>query len=378
MSLEVPYEKLRFFQEKIGLGNDDWQEIQPFHHLFVEQSHPFAQYFYDFFFAIPETRLLLQHQSNPDFLRVAWAGWFKALFTSPLDERLLAYIWGIGVRHVQVDLDQRFSNLGFSLARQFCRRMLRSHLPADRISSVMGAVDKLLDLSLLIETSAYVENTTRCDLEVMKEMADRVRNPLTIIGGNIKRLQGRVDAESKEYNLYQTLFAENQKIDGMVRDIKVYMDLFDRELDMETVDIGQIVRDVESEVRTEAEAKGVRIETELIGSVLGNGAALARMFSYLLRNSIEAVDQGGSIRVTGHDEDLSSRNFVVEIFNSGKPPEVQEMDRLFAPFYSTKPMGTGFGLPIAQLIARKHYGRLSMEAVDNSGTRVTVILPKGE
>jgi signal transduction histidine kinase len=68
----------------------------------------------------------------------------------------------------------------------------------------------------------------------------------------------------------------------------------------------------------------------------------------------------------------------VEIVNTGAPLETQEMERLFAPFYSTKVTGTGFGLAIAQVLARKHYGKIDLEPVSEGGMRVTVTLPRAE
>jgi len=51
------------------------------------------------------------------------------------------------------------------------------------------------------------------------------------------------------------------------------------------------------------------------------------------------------------------------------------MENLFVPFYSSKPLGTGFGLPIAELAARKNLGDLSLEPVPEQGTRCVVKLP---
>ena len=375
--MSVPYEKLHFFREKIGVGREDWDNLKPYHRLFSERRHDFAQYFYDFFFAIPETRLILRQQASGDHLRAAWADWFRSLFTLPLDESLLSYIWRIGIRHVEVYLDQRFSNLGFSLARQYCYRMMSAEVPVEKLGPVLSAVDKLLDLSLLIETSAYIENTTRCDLRVMQEMADRVRNPITVIGGNIRRLQRHADTESREYDVYERLFSENQKIDAMVRDIKTYMDLFDRDFELEKLEIGEVIDDAVSALRAQAESKGIVIEAKATGLVSGDRSALVLMFASLLQNSIEAVEGGGFIGVSSRSEGEGLENLMVEVLNAGKPPEGEEMEKIFTPFYSTKSGGTGFGLPIAQLIARKHFGGLVVAAAEQAGTKVTITLPRG-
>ena len=57
----------------------------------------------------------------------------------------------------------------------------------------------------------------------------------------------------------------------------------------------------------------------------------------------------------------------MEIFNDGPPLNTEETEHLFAPFYSTKVAGTGFGLTIARLLARKHYGKIDLHPVAERG-----------
>ena len=68
--------------------------------------------------------------------------------------------------------------------------LVESELPLEQKSQAISGIDKMLDLCLLAETTAYIENTISCDMEVMREVADRVRNPAMIIGWNLKKLQG--------------------------------------------------------------------------------------------------------------------------------------------------------------------------------------------
>jgi two-component system nitrogen regulation sensor histidine kinase GlnL len=74
--------------------------------------------------------------------------------------------------------------------------------------------------------------------------------------------------------------------------------------------------------------------------------------------------------------DLDSPYYVrIEIFNTGEPPK-EKVDQLFSPFFSTKLKGTGFGLPIAQVVVRKHLGRLEIMPLPGKGTSVIVSLPR--
>jgi len=377
----VPLDRLSYIREKLGLSGDDLAVLEPYRHLFTSRKEEFAEYFYQFFDNIAETHLILEHEGRPGGLRKTWAAWFELFFNSTLDTTLLAYLWRIGIRHVEVNLDQRYSNLGFSVIRQFCNQIALAEIPPDKSTPVLSTINKMLDLCLLIETEAYIHNTTRCDLEVMKEVADRVRNPVTVIGGNIKRLQKKVDTESKEYDLLGRLFAENQRLEGMVRDIRVYMDMFGGELHLESVAVTEAVKEAVEKVRAEdpATRNGVRVEIDAdpeAGPVTGDPVALQHLFYYLLQNSFEAAAADkGLIRITVVSEKKASRNIRVEISNTGTLIQANDAERLFTPFFSTKAAGTGFGLPIARLVARRHYGKLEFEPLSEGGARVVVTLP---
>jgi signal transduction histidine kinase len=379
----VPHEKLYFIKEKIGLTEGDLQTLDPHREIFVRHKDQFAQHFYDLFDNIPETHLILEHEGRPGFLKKAWAAWFEFFFRTRLDDTLLAYLWRIGVRHVEVNLDQRFSNLGFSVIRQFCYDIVLSEIPRDQAAPLLNIVSKMLDLCLLIETEAYITHTTRCDLEVMKEVADRVRNPVTVIGGNIRRLQKKLGATSKEYDLLGRLFVENQRLERMMQDIRVYMEVFAGEPRVQKVDLDELIGLVLGKLRAEdpATRDGVNVNVKLdrrARFVTGDADGLQQLFYYLLQNSFEAValDTTGLIEISSRLEDGTTRNMRVEIVNTGVPLETKEMERLFAPFYSTKVTGTGFGLAIAQLLAKKHYGKIDLQPVSEGGVRMTVTLPR--
>jgi hypothetical protein len=96
----VPFAKLYFIKEKIGLSEKDLRALDPYREMFVRQKDLFAQHFYEVFDTIPETHLILEHEGRPGFLKKTWAAWFEFLFTTQLDDKLLAYLWRIGLRHV--------------------------------------------------------------------------------------------------------------------------------------------------------------------------------------------------------------------------------------------------------------------------------------
>ena len=203
IDLATPHQRLRFFLERIGIERDEADSLASFAPLFTARKTAFADYFYDVFYRIADTRPLLEGEGSFGHMRKVWAGWFDAFFRSKADDEFLAYLWGVGARHVEVGLDQRFSNLGFAMIRQFSHKVVSQEVPFEERGVLLSAIDKKLDLCLLAETTAYIETTVSCDIEVMREVADRVRNPAMVIGWNIKKLQSKVEKGTREYGVYQ-------------------------------------------------------------------------------------------------------------------------------------------------------------------------------
>jgi signal transduction histidine kinase len=328
---------------------------------------------------MPDTRVILEREKEPGLMKRVWARWFELFFNSEANDAFLTYLWKVGVRHVEVSLDQRFSNLGFAMIRQFCHKVVSSDIPLEQRSQVLSTIDKMLDLCLLVETTAYIENTISCDIEVMSEVADRVRNPAMIIGWNIKKLQDKVTEGTKEYNTYQMLMTENQRLENMVKDIKVYMEMFQGEPGFQKVGLQELIDSVLETLDSRNKYSHVQVNIdcqENACNLKGDPKWLEYLFYYLIENSMEAVGtENPGIRISSEIENTPPFNIRIEIFNSGTPPG-EEIAKLFSPFFSTKVTGTGFGLPIARLVARKHHGTLSMcPGEKQEGTSVTISLP---
>ena len=376
---QSPHEKLRLFLEKIGIEKIEIDRLEPFRALFISKKTAFADYFYNFFLDMADTRAILEGERETGLMKRVWADWFESFFNSEANDAFLTYLWKVGVRHVEVNLDQRFSNLGFAMIRQFCHKVISTDIPLEQRSQALSTIDKMLDLCLLVETTAYIENTISCDIEVMSEVADRVRNPAMVIGWNIKRLQGKVSEGTKEYNIYQMLMNENQRLENMVKDIKVYMEMFQGEPGFQSVDLQELIDSVLEKLDSRNKYSHVQVNIDFgknACNLKGDPKWLEYLFYYLIENSMEAVGmENPGIRISSEIENTPPFNIRIEIFNSGDPPG-EEIAKLFSPFFSTKSTGTGFGLPIARLVTKKHHGTLSIHpGKEQEGTSVTISLP---
>ena len=377
--VDAPIERLFWFRDKLRLGETEQEKLDQYRGVFSKNKERFAARFYQYFCHIPETKLILEHESRSGHLKKAWAQWFEALFKEGFSERHLSYLWKSGLRHVEVNLDQRFINLGYSIVRQFCNETVREVIPLADQDSVMSAIDKMIDLCLLIETYAYIAATSQCDMEIVKGISHQVRNPLTVIGGNIIRLQRQVDPRSPVNKTYETILGENKRLEAMVTDAGAYSEMFEKEPGFSEIPLEDLISGALERLKSTHWVENIKIDMDLSSEfpmVQGVPEDLEIMFYYLLQNSLEAVDpEAPYIRICSRQMNSTPSFIEIEIFNNGTPPSKEDMDNLFVPFYSSKPLGTGFGLPIARLAARKSLGDLTLEPVSDRGTKCVIKLP---
>jgi len=110
----------------------------------------------------------------------------------------------------------------------------------------------------------------------------------------------------------------------------------------------------------------------LLPPVHGDEAQLWQAILNLIRNAIEAMPHGGTLTLTTARKD--TRVFLA-VADTGKGMSAEEQQQLYKPFYSTKPSGTGLGLPLTQQIITEHGGRIHCQSAPNRGTTFLIELP---
>jgi two-component system nitrogen regulation sensor histidine kinase GlnL len=112
--------------------------------------------------------------------------------------------------------------------------------------------------------------------------------------------------------------------------------------------------------------------------VLGEPSQLEQAFVNLLFNAVEAMGNHGTLTVATSLEHVDDTPLVRLVFGdtgAGIPPE--SLDRLFEPYFSTKPTGHGLGLSITKRIVLDHGGSIHVDSRPNEGTTFTIKLPSG-
>ena len=151
----------------------------------------------------------------------------------------------------------------------------------------------------------------------------------------------------------------------------------------EELDINAIVCEAVEETRLKwkdgAQPGGTRIEirTDLkeVSNPLGNRSEIKDVLTSMIYNSIEALPNGGEIRIATHMRDADVE---IKIIDEGTGISEQVKARIFEPFFSTKyreEEGRGIGLSVAQDIISRHNGRIEVESQPDAGSTFIVTLP---
>ena len=148
----------------------------------------------------------------------------------------------------------------------------------------------------------------------------------------------------------------------------------------ETLALNETIQDVLALVGDEAKREGVIIHTEFaadVAPVAGDRVQVQQVVLNLVLNGIEAM---GSVSDRARDLVITTRNLdpdqvQVTVDDAGIGLDPTAMDKVFDPFYTTKPTGMGMGLSICRSILQSHGGRLWATAKDGPGAMFHFTLP---
>jgi PAS domain S-box-containing protein len=145
----------------------------------------------------------------------------------------------------------------------------------------------------------------------------------------------------------------------------------------EPTDLNGLVSDVLTLNKKQLQNKRIEVLWEpdaALSPVAVMPDALRQVFLNLVLNAIDAMPEGGQLRVsTARSESPAGVRVVVADSGAGIAPEV--LPHLFDAFYSTKPQGIGLGLFVSQNLVQQHGGRIEVESRPGEGTRFSVWLP---
>lgn len=240
-----------------------------------------------------------------------------------------------------------------------------------------GVVLIFEDITLEVQMEAELEKMRRlADIgQLAAKMAHEVRNALSPIRGAAQLLRTDVMAQSGSAEWLDIILAE---VEGLKRLTGEMLD-FARPtpLDPRLLDVNEFVHNAVLLLSDFLNEHRVTLAWELADnlSVLqADPIQLGQVVRNIVMNAAQAMPDGGVLHVETSC-DTATELIGIHFRDTGVGIAPEEIERIFRPFVTTRPKGTGLGLPIVQKIVEKHGGRVDVVSAPEQGTTFSVWLP---
>jgi signal transduction histidine kinase len=199
-----------------------------------------------------------------------------------------------------------------------------------------------------------------------------LRNPLGLMNNAVYFLQmvlADADDKIKEY-----LGIIKQEIDISERIITDLLDFSRTKLPQKrTVQVQDLILQTSKRCDIPENVKFQADLPTMLPKILVDPLQMVQVFQNLISNAVQAMPEGGQLRISGKKLETDFIEFSVEDTGEGISPE--NMKKLFHPLFTTKPRGIGLGLVVCRNLAEANGGRIEVESTPGAGTMFTVTLP---
>jgi signal transduction histidine kinase len=246
----------------------------------------------------------------------------------------------------------------------------------DEVAELAAAFNDMADrLAKARDLEAQLQRQQRLSAlgEVAVGIAHEVRNPLGVIKTSAQLLQKRGNLPETDTRLLSHVADEVRRIDGLISE---FLDFArPRPSVLREIDPMAVVARAADFCTPEFEKRHVTftaVDTAPGATADADEDHLFQVFLNLFLNAVEAMPNGGNLRVTREQRDGETRIRVTDT-GSGIAPEIQ--DKIFNPFFTTKEHGSGLGLAKVFTIMEGHRGRVEFDSAPGRGTTFTLIFP---
>jgi two-component system nitrogen regulation sensor histidine kinase GlnL len=218
-------------------------------------------------------------------------------------------------------------------------------------------------------------------------MAHEIRNPLEALDLNLALLERNLatvrftanDGEKTD-KYVKILESEIARLAGIVENFLSFAR--PSESPVAEIYLEAVLRQIVDLLSNQAQSRRITLDLSVAGTpvVWGSEDQMKQALLNLAINSLEAMPQGGALRIraeasrqTGSGGGTSFA--VVSFHDTGVGIPQEQLERLFDPFFTTRPKGTGLGLTIVQRVIHEHHGRISVSSVLGQGSTFTIELP---
>lgn len=401
----------------LGLGPTDMEALAALRPVLEENADRLVEAFYAHLQGFETTRAILATPGVVERLLAKQREYLLSLTADPSDKEHLEERIRIGAVHERVGLAPRWYLGAYALYFSLLVPLVCGANPDDREAAERGivALQRILMLDAQLAMEAYIERDKRAletrnrqlaaegrtlarEIEekqvelrqtrrraraaeelasvatLVAGLAHEIGTPMGVIQGHAELLEPAVTGERDKWRV-RTI---REQIDRISRIIQaVLSSARPRELEWAPVELAPLLANTISFLAEKFRRRNIRLETEFVPvpTLLADSEKLQQLFLNLLLNAVDAMPGGGEIRVSLAP--LGDEAVEVRVADTGIGIEPQALDRIFEPFYTTKPagQGSGLGLVVAHGIVLDHKGTIEAASEPGAGTEFRIVLP---
>ena len=387
MDAEKRFHRYQELQQYVGWTTEDAKRVQAIAGLLGPRLSAMID---DFYAQIEHhadaKRVITGGQQQINRLKGTLLKWLQELLAGPYESDYVARRWKVGWRHVEIGLDQVYTNVALSRLRKGLLIALDESWTGDarEMLATRRSLNTLLDLDLAIIEDAYqseyvarLQRTERLAAigQVAGGIAHELRNPLNVVKTSVYYLLNAKNPTAAKQAEHLTRIERHVTLaDGVITALSSFAKM--PVPDLQPLPVDQCVQEA---LEANPVPDNVRVTFDCplsLPLVLGDINQLRIVFANLIRNAREAMPQGGSLSIQGQVVD-DAVEVVVTDTGIGIPSE--DIYRIMEPLYSTKARGLGLGLAIARSILDKNKGSMRLTSETGKGSsftvRLTAVLP---
>jgi len=210
--------------------------------------------------------------------------------------------------------------------------------------------------------------------ELAAAIAHEVRNPLAVIVNAVAGLRRSSLRQEDRVTLLDIIEEEAGRLNRLVGDLLRFARPFS--VSRQRVSLVEMANRFNDAPESQPSVD-VRVDGAPDAEMVWVDPNLFRLvFDHLISNARQAMREGGTVDVRIRKDEIAAEPGVrIEIADSGHGMPADVRRRALDPFFTTRPSGTGLGLPIVQRIVEAHGGWLGIESAEGVGTTVTLHFP---
>lgn len=252
----------------------------------------------------------------------------------------------------------------------------------DKDGATTGAIIDFQDLTQIKKIKAELERADRLAAigELSARIAHEIRNPLASISGSVQLIAGGKSVDPQDKTLLDIVLRETERLNNLIKDFLAYAR--PTQPVRTRIRLAWLLGEIRALLESDKRFSTIDIHEECPDDlvIFVDGDQFRQVLWNLFVNAAEAMTGAGTITFRalisgGGSVPQNGYPVLLTIADTGDGMDESELQRLFEPFHSTKPGGSGLGLAMVYRVIEARGGRIRVSSVKGQGTEFTISLP---